>query len=91
MFKIFLNLLAMLLGVAFIGLAYFYWVTPAGELPIYIPGYIEGAPNIHYKHAIASFLLGLAAFAFAWFASGSGQKKPTPLPDNLTAPEKLVL
>ena len=31
--KIFLNLIAMLVGVAFIGLAYFYWVTPAGTLP----------------------------------------------------------
>jgi hypothetical protein len=91
MYKIILNVLAMLAGVAFIGLAYFYWVTPAGELPAYVPGFVEGATNIHYKHAIASFLLGFAAFAFAWFASGSGKKHSNLPIDNLTEPEKLVL
>jgi len=91
MFKILLNLLVMLIGAAFMGLAYFYWVTPAGALPPQMPGYIEGAAKIHYKHAIASLLLGLAAFAFAWFVSGSGKKKPPQTPDNLTAEDTLKL
>lgn len=91
MLKILLNLLAMLIGVVFIGLAYFYYVTPAGALPPQVSGYIEGATDIRYKHAIASLLLGLAAFAFAWFASGTGKKRAMLPPDNLTASETLKL
>ncbi len=62
--------LFVLIGTLFIALAFMYWLTPAGSLPSYVPGYLSGSLTPHYKHGIAAFLLGLAAYAYAWFASG---------------------
>ena len=60
---------AAVLGVVFIGLAIYYWVTPAGSLPMFFPGYIAGATEGHVKHGIASLLLGIALLIYGWFAS----------------------
>jgi len=59
-----------ILGLIFIGLAIYYWITPAGLLPQYLPGFEVGSSHVHFKHGLASLLLGLALFAFAWFKSG---------------------
>ena len=61
---------AVLLGIVFIVLALYYWMTPAGSLPAFVPGFEAGVTTVHIKHGIASFLLGLALFAFAWFQGG---------------------
>lgn len=66
----FLTYGAVLLGIIFIIVAIMYWTTNAGSLPHYFPGFEMGATNVHVKHGIASFLLGLALFAYAWFRSG---------------------
>jgi ammonia channel protein AmtB len=66
-----LALLALPVSLAFIVLAVWYWTTPAEMLPAYLPGYIAGSAAIHYKHGIASLLLGIACLAFSWFATGS--------------------
>ena len=42
----------------------------AGSLPHFLPGFEAGATNIHFKHGLASLLLALASFAYAWFQSG---------------------
>ena len=60
---------ATILAVACIVAAILYFITPAGSLPSLMPGFQAGATNIHYKHSIASLLVGLALFAFAWFKS----------------------
>jgi len=60
------------LGIVFIGLAIYYWMTPASSLPMFLPGYIAGDAAIHVKHGIASLLLGLALLIYSWFA---GAKK----------------
>ena len=65
-----LGLLALPVSLAFIVLAVWYWTTPAGMLPSFMPGFIDGSTVVHYKHGIASLLLGLACLAFAWFATG---------------------
>jgi hypothetical protein len=65
---------AILLGVVFVGLTILYWVTPAGSLPSYVPGFIAGSSVIHVKHGLASLILSLALFAFAWFTSGNNQR-----------------
>ncbi len=62
--------LAIVIGIAFVALAVVYWITPAGSLPAYVPGHEAGSSTIHVKHGIGSLLLGLAAFAFAWFKGG---------------------
>jgi hypothetical protein len=62
---------AVLVGLAFIALAGLYWLTPAGALPAYLPGFEEGSAHIHFKHGLGMLILGLGALAFAWFRSGA--------------------
>ena len=61
---------AVILGILFIALAIMYWMTPAGSLPAFMPGYSVGSATVHIKHGIGACILGLALFAFAWFKSG---------------------
>jgi len=62
--------LAIVLGIALIAVAIVYWVEPAKSLPSFFPGHQAGSSHHHTKHGIASFLVGLACFAFAWFNTG---------------------
>ena len=62
--------LAVVLGIALIAIAVVYWVEPAKSLPSFFPGHQAGSTHHHTKHGIASFLVGLACFAFAWFNTG---------------------
>ena len=62
---------AVILGIVFIGIAIMYWTVPPKSLPgPSIFGHENGVSSVHVKHGIASFLLGLAFFAFAWFQTG---------------------
>lgn len=70
-----LTFLSVLLGIIFMILALVYWSTPAGSLPTYLPGYISGSIIVHFKHGLASLILALALFAFAWFKSGEKLSK----------------
>ncbi|HLX99266.1 MAG TPA: hypothetical protein VKR62_11240 [Roseiarcus sp.] len=62
-------LLAGLLGAVFLALAAVYWMTPAGGLPSFLPGFEAGSDHIHLTHALASLIVALALFAAAiiWF------------------------
>ena len=60
---------AVVVGLVFLGLAALYWRTPASELPAFLPGFREGATDIHVKHALGALIIGLAALAVAWFRS----------------------
>ena len=62
-------IIGILLGILFAALAAFYWMTPAGSLPGWMPGFIAGGTEIHIKHGIAALVIALAAFAYAWFGS----------------------
>ena len=62
--------LAVVVGIALIVIAVVYWVEPAKSLPSFFPGHQAGSSHHHTKHGIASFLVGLACFAFAWFNTG---------------------
>jgi hypothetical protein len=57
------------IGLAFIGVALVYWLTPAGGLPSFLPGFQAGSDNVHIKHALGALLIALALFAIAiaWF------------------------
>ena len=61
---------SIVLGIIFIILAIYYWITPAGSLATFIPGFESGITTIHFKHGLASFILGLGLFAYAWFKGG---------------------
>ena len=60
---------AILVGLAFIGLAALYWLTPAGDLPALIPGFVPGSTKPHFNHGLGALIIGLAALVVAWFAS----------------------
>jgi hypothetical protein len=62
--------LAVVLGIALIVIAAVYWAEPAKSLPSFFPGHQAGSGHHHVKHGIASFLVGLACFVFAWFNTG---------------------
>jgi uncharacterized membrane-anchored protein YitT (DUF2179 family) len=61
---------SIVLGIIFVALSLFYFVTPAGALPAFMPGFEAGSSHIHLKHAIASLVLAIALFILAWFKSG---------------------
>jgi len=68
-----LALAAAVLGIVLIAIAVVYWIEPAGSLPSFFPGHAAGSSHHHAKHGIASFLVGLACLAFAWFNTGPGK------------------
>lgn len=66
---------SIVLGIIFLGLAIFYFVTPANHLPHFLPGYDASVTKAHFKHGIASLILGLGLFVLAWFQSGKKSSK----------------
>lgn len=70
------------LAVLFLALAVYYWVTPANNLPSFVPGH-EASTRHHLKHGLAALIVSAGLFIWAWFASGSkehptsGQNKST--------------
>lgn len=66
------NLTALLIiaGFLLIGLSIYYFATPAGLLPAFVPGHEAGSVHKHFKHGLAALLLGLGLWVWAWFNSG---------------------
>ncbi|HTJ58996.1 MAG TPA: hypothetical protein VL418_15765 [Devosiaceae bacterium] len=64
-----LAVIAIVLGLIFLGLTAYYWVTPEGALPSFFPGYVAGGTGHHTKHAIVALVVAVVLFAFAWFQS----------------------
>ena len=64
---------ASVLGLVFVILAVVYWVTPAGALPHFFPGFQTGSSVIHFKHGLASLILACGLFVYVWF--NTGEKK----------------
>lgn len=89
--KILFNIVAMLIGIAGVAVAYFYYVTPAGMLPPQMPGFVEQATDPNMAHASIALGVGLAAFMIAWMVSGATKKKFKLPPEDLTTPEVLKL
>jgi hypothetical protein len=67
-------LLAALAGCVLLAIAVLYFAVPAHSLPAFVPGHVgAGDPEAghhHVKHGIAALAVALAAFAYAWFATG---------------------
>jgi len=70
-----LVLLALAAAIVLFVIAAIYWVEPAKSLPSFFPGHEAGSTHHHVKHGIAAFIVGLAALAFAWFASGPAGRR----------------
>ncbi len=58
---------AVILGILFFVVSYIYGTDQANQLPSFFPGHDAGSIVIHSKHAIGTFILGLACLIFAWF------------------------
>jgi hypothetical protein len=71
-----------LLGVAFVAVAVYYWMTPAGSLPHFVPGYEVGVTSAHLKHGLAALILGLGCGVLAWFVSGGGDRAQSTSSEN---------
>ena len=69
-------IVATVLGLTLIVLAFVYWIEPAKSLPSWLPGHESGSGHHHVKHGIASLLVGLALLVFAWFQSGPKRAQP---------------
>ena len=67
---------AVLAGVVFLVIAVIYWVEPASSLPSFFPGHQAGDSEHHVKHGIASMVVALGCFVFAWFQSGPPTSRP---------------
>ncbi len=61
---------SVIIGILLLALACVYWVTPAGSLPSYLPGFEAGSSAVHFKHGLGAAILGVALFVFAWFRTG---------------------
>ena len=70
-----LTALLIILGVLLIGLGVYYFVTPAGSLPAFLPGHAASSTHKHFKHGLAALLLGLGLWVWAWFNSGPKTKE----------------
>jgi len=68
--------LAIIFAIILIAVGVYYWLTPAGSLPSFFPGYNSPtAAYHHFKHGLAAVLLGLGSLIFAWFQSGKKSAK----------------
>jgi hypothetical protein len=58
-----------IIGVVFIGLSLVYWLTPAGGLPNFLPGFEASSDHVHLTHALLALIVALALFAIGiiWF------------------------
>jgi len=68
-----LSLLAGILGIVFLALATLYWLSPAGRIPAFLPGFEAGSAHVHLRHALGSLIVALVLFAFSWFQRGPGE------------------
>lgn len=64
------TVILVILAVLFLALAIYYWVTPAGSLPHFFPGYERLVHRAHFKHGLAALILAVLFGIGAWFESG---------------------
>ena len=67
-----LPLLAGLLGIVALVLSAVYWLTPAGSLPGFLPGFEAGSSHVDVAHALVLLIVAVVLFALAWFQRASG-------------------
>ncbi len=58
--------ITIVIGLAFVGLAGLYWLTPADHLPAFVPGYDPESTKPHFTHGLGALMIALVAFAAAW-------------------------
>jgi hypothetical protein len=61
-----MRMLAYLLAIACIAAAAMYYTMPAGQLPAFIPGHLDGSTHIHKLHAYAALAAAIVLFVLGW-------------------------
>jgi len=64
------------LGLLLLGLAIYYFVTPAGSLPSFLPGHQAGSTHHHTKHGVAVLGLAVVCWIGAWFTTAPERDHP---------------
>jgi hypothetical protein len=63
-----MKMLAYLLAIICAIAAVMYFVMPAGNLPTFMPGYLENSTHVHHTHAIAAAVAAVVLFGIGWFS-----------------------
>jgi hypothetical protein len=58
-----MKLVLTLLGVVLLVIAAVYFLVPADQLPGFFPGHETGVTRMHYRHGIASGVVGVVLLA----------------------------
>jgi hypothetical protein len=69
-----LTYVLVVLGFLFVGVAIYYFVTPAESLLSFVPGHEAGSVHHHSKHGLVMLGLAVACWIGAWFTTAP--KKP---------------
>jgi len=62
-----MRMLAFVLAIICAIVAVVYFVMPAGQLPAFMPGYVEGSAHIHMKHAAIAAVAAVVLFVIGFF------------------------
>ncbi len=68
-----MKMIAYLLAIVCLIAAVTYFVTQAGHLPTFMPGYEAGSTHIHHKHAAIAIIGAIILFVIGWFV---GRRQP---------------
>ncbi len=66
-----MRVVAIVLALCFAMLAVFYWITPAGSLPEFLPGFEPGSAHVHVKHGAVAAAVAIVFFVLGFYASRS--------------------
>ena len=56
-----------IVGAVLIAIATYYFLTPAAQLPPWMPGFEAGMARVRFKHGLAAAVLGIIVFAVGYF------------------------
>ncbi len=68
-----MKMLAYLLAIVCLAAAVMYYTMPAGQLPAFVPGHLDGSDHIHKTHAIAALAAAIILFVLGWFFGRKGR------------------
>src|SRR4051812_45204139 len=74
---VWVTILAVVAGIALVGVGVVYFADSAANLPGFFPGHEAGVTTHHIKHGIAAVAVGIAAFVGAWISPGSKRDRTT--------------
>ena len=67
-----LTVVLIIVGLLLVAIGIVYFATPARDLPSVLPGRDPALTRHHLTHGVAAVVLGLLAWAGAWFTTSPG-------------------